>query len=309
MKKLLLSVLMLLSSAVHANTPVEVVVMFPPGGVNDTVGRAVAEYLKANNIPEAIVINKPGGDGVIGIDYALKSKGDAMVVANAGAFVFNRIVKKSLPYDVDRDFNLVVPIATVPSSIVVSVKSGINNMDEFIKAAQTRPLNCGLTNQGTTLAFRAMLKRLNIEKNVAIVPYKGTSQVSVDLLSGQIDCIMEPISSFVQAHNTGKALIIANTSDRPYEAVKEVPLLSRWVPGFKFESWFGIALPQAMPAERRQLYTRLLNQISNNAEYARMITGAGMTVAKPSADPVKWYRDEYNKWEAVRQNLGIEKVD
>ena len=309
MKKLLLSVLMLLSATVYANTTTEVVVMFPPGGVNDVVGRAVAEYLKANNIPEVIVVNRPGGDGIIGIEYALKNKNDTMVVANAGAFVFNRIVKKSLPYNVDRDFNLVVPVATVPSSIVMSTKSGITNMDEFIRAAQTRPLNCGLTNQGTTLAFRAILKRLNIEKNVAIIPYKGTSQVFVDLLGGQIDCIMEPISSFVQAHNTGKAVIIANTSDRPYEAVKEVPLLSRWVPGFKFESWFGIALPQNMPAERKKLYTSLLNQISSNFEFNRAIVGAGMTVAKPSADPVKWYKDEYNKWEAVRHNLGLAKID
>lgn len=308
MKKLLFSLLISLSTLVHANNT-EVVVLFPPGGVNDIVGRAVADYFKANRISDAIVVNKPGGDGVIGIDYVSKSKNDAMFVGNAGALVFNRIVKKSVPYDIERDFNLVVPVATVPSSIVVSTKSGITNMDEFIKAAQTRPLNCGLTNQGTTLAFRSLLKRLNIEKNVAIIPYKGTSQVSVDLLGGQIDCIMEPISSFVQAHNTGKAIIIANASDRVYEPVKQVPLLSRWVPGFKFESWFGIAIPQSMSADKKQLYIGLLNRVNDDPEYIRTITGAGMTVAKPSADPVRWYRDEYNKWEAVRQNLGIEKVD
>jgi tripartite-type tricarboxylate transporter receptor subunit TctC len=308
MKKLIIAALLLTSTIAHANTPTEVVVLFPPGGVNDVVGRAVTESFKKNNI-NTITVNKPGADGIIGIDYTLKNKTDSLVVANAGSLVFNRITKKSLPYDVDRDFNLVVPVAMVPSSIVVSMKSGITNMDQFIRAAQTRQLNCGLTNQGTTLAFKAALKKLNIEKNVAVIPYKGTSQVTVDLLSGQLDCIMEPISSFVQHHTAVKAIIIANTSDRAYEQMPQIPLLSKWIPGFKFESWFGLALPKTMKADKQKIYTEVLNKLSADVDYVSTINNAGMMVVRPSADPVKWYRDEYNKWEAVRQSLNIEKID
>jgi tripartite-type tricarboxylate transporter receptor subunit TctC len=295
-------------SNVQAKDVTEVVVLFTPGGVNDIVGRGVSEYLNSNSARKAVVINKPGADGVIGVTYALSNRNDALVVANAGTFVFNRVTKNKIPYDVDRDFSLVVPIAIVPSSLVTSTKSKITTMEEFISAAKSRPLNCGVTNSATTLALKTLLASLGLN-NVGVIPYKGTAQALTDLLSGQIDCTLEPVSSFVQAHESGQARIIATAGDRPYERVKSVPLLNKYVPGFKFQSWFGIAIPNSMPADRKAQYIQLLQALPADLEFNKTITNAGMTVVRPSADPKKWYNDEYNKWESIRQTLGIEKVD
>jgi tripartite-type tricarboxylate transporter receptor subunit TctC len=286
----------------------EVVVLFTPGGVNDIVGRGVSEYLNSNSNHETVVMNKPGGDGIIGVNYALSNRNDTLVVANAGTFVFNRVTKNKIPYDVDRDFSLVVPIAIVPSSLITSAKSKITTMEEFISAAKSQPLNCGVTNSATALALKTLLASLGLT-NVGVIPYKGTAQALTDLLGGQIDCTMEPVSSFVQAHESGKAYIIATAGDRPYERVKSVPLLNRYVPGFKFQSWFGIAIPTSMPSDRRDQYIQLLQKLPADLEFNKTITGAGMTVVRPSADPRKWYNDEYRRWENIREKLNIPKND
>ena len=295
-----------LCNASYANKETEVVVLFTPGGVNDVVGRSVAEYLTKNKL-ESIVVNKPGGDGIIGIQYA-QSRPNSMFVANAGSTVFNRVLKQKLPYDMEKDFSLVVPIASVPSSLIVNAQSKIKNMDEFIAVAKTKNLNCGTSNKGTEMALRTLLVNLDLP-NVAVVPYKSTSQIMVDLLGGQIDCTMEPISSFVQHHESGKVIVIGNASDKVYTKLKDVPFLSKWVPNFKFESWFGIAVPNTVEQSRREQYIKLLSSIDKDPDFVKSITDAGMQVNTPSKNPADWYGREYIKWEATRHRLNISKQE
>jgi len=307
MKKLIMSLLLFsLCNASYANKETEVVVLFTPGGVNDVVGRSVAEYLTKNKL-ESIVVNKPGGDGIIGIQYA-QSRPNSMFVANAGSTVFNRVLKQKLPYDMEKDFSLVVPIASVPSSLIVNAQSKIKNMDEFIAVAKTKNLNCGTSNKGTEMALRTLLVNLDLP-NVAVVPYKSTSQIMVDLLGGQIDCTMEPISSFVQHHESGKVIVIGNASDKVYTKLKDVPFLSKWVPNFKFESWFGIAVPNTVEQSRREQYIKLLSSIDKDLDFVKSITDAGMQVNTPSKNPADWYGREYIKWEATRHRLNISKQE
>lgn len=295
---------MAMCSTLHAST--EVVVLFTPGGVNDVVGRSVAEYLTKNKL-ESVVINRPGGDGIIGIQYA-QSRPNSMFVANAGSLVFNRVLKQKLPYDVEKDFSLVVPIASVPSSLIVNSQSKIKDMQEFIAVAKTRNLNCGTSNKGTEMALRTLLVSLDLP-NVVVVPYKSTSQIMVDLLGGQIDCTMEPISSFVQHHESGKVIVIGNASDKVYAKLKDVPFLSKWVPNFKFESWFGIAVPNTVEQSRREQYIKLLSSIDKDPDFVKSITDAGMQVNTPSKNPADWYGREYIKWEATRHRLNIPKQE
>lgn len=295
-----------LFNSAWANKETEVVVLFTPGGVNDIVGRAVSEYFIKNKL-ESVVVNRPGGDGIIGIQYA-QSRPNAVFVANAGSTVFNRVLKQRLPYDMEKDFSLVVPIASVPSSLIVNSQSRIKNMSEFITTAKTRNLNCGTSNKGTEMALRTLLKSLDLP-NVAVIPYKSTSQIMTDLLGGTIDCTMEPISSFVQHHESGKVIIIANASDRPYAKLKNIPFVSQWVPNFKFESWFGIAIPNTQDKSRRDQYVKLLSVIDKDPDYVKTITDAGMMVNTPSARPEEWYGREYIKWEAIRHRLNIDKQE
>jgi tripartite-type tricarboxylate transporter receptor subunit TctC len=208
----------------------------------------------------------------------------------------------------EKDFSLVVPIASVPSSLIVNAQSKIKNMDEFIAVAKTKNLNCGTSNKGTEMALRTLLVNLDLP-NVAVVPYKSTSQIMVDLLGGQIDCTMEPISSFVQHHESGKVIVIGNASDKVYTKLKDVPFLSKWVPNFKFESWFGIAVPNTVEQSRREQYIKLLSSIDKDPDFVKSITDAGMQVNTPSKNPADWYGREYIKWEATRHRLNISKQE
>jgi tripartite-type tricarboxylate transporter receptor subunit TctC len=304
-----IAAVLIFSWAVTVNATTEIVIAFPPGGVNDVVGRAASEYLKSSGAGESVVVNRPGGDGIIALNYALSSKNDTLTVASAGPFLFNGIVKKSWPVDVNKEFNLVVPLAVVPSGIIMSQKSGVTSLEQFIAVAKTRSLTCGITNQGTNMGLRTLLSKLKLEQNIVIVPYKGTAPAKLDLLGNHIDCLFEPISSFVQEHNANKLTVIAHGGYKTYDNLPQVALLSVTVKDFNYVNWFGIAMPKTMSAEKQQMYSKLLNAAPANLEFTRAINNAGMIVVKPSGDPSSWLNNERNKWDNNRKMLGIEKVD
>lgn len=297
--------LLAIASVAYANGPTEIVVSAPPGGPLDIVSRAVSAYFVREGVKDAVVLNKPGGDGLI----ALERKNDSIVAASPGPFVFNPIIKKKIPYDVNKDFELVVPLVIVPSSLIVSTQSKIQNVNEFVAEAKKRPLNCGVNNQGTAMALKLFLTKLNIEKNVEIIMYKGTAPTKLAVLSGELDCAMDPVSSYSQEHNLQKVNIIGVGGDQPYDAVKSVPLLSKYVPGYHYVSWFGMALPRTMSEKRRNYYKTLLNRISADLEYNQTIAASGMLVVHPTAESDKWITREQQKWNAVRKSFNIDKID
>jgi tripartite-type tricarboxylate transporter receptor subunit TctC len=59
------------ASADYPDKPVEVVVPFTAGGGTDLIARLVADYLGQEVEPALLVVNKPGGGGVIGARAAL----------------------------------------------------------------------------------------------------------------------------------------------------------------------------------------------------------------------------------------------
>lgn len=305
--RLIIATAMALNSFSYVQASTEIVVLTPPGGVNDIVGRSVTEYLRTQGV-DAVVVYKPGGDGAVGANYTLNSKNDALVIANAGTFIFNHISKKKLSYSPD-DFELIAPMATVPASLVVSNKIGAKSIEEFVQIARTRPLNCGVANQGTMLALRMFFSHLQIDRDIQIISYKGTSQIISDLIGGQIDCTLDPVSSYVKLHEGGKLTIIGVAEDRPNEQIKNFPMMSRYMPGFKYQSWFGVAVPIGMPREKQIYYLGLLSRITEDPEFNRAITTGGMLVSRIGIDSRKWYREEYSRWENARKNLKIEKTD
>jgi tripartite-type tricarboxylate transporter receptor subunit TctC len=56
----------------YPTRPVELVVPFVPGGGTDLIARAMSDYLGKKWGQPLLVVNKPGGGGVIGARYALK---------------------------------------------------------------------------------------------------------------------------------------------------------------------------------------------------------------------------------------------
>lgn len=123
---------------------------FGPGGVTDTLTRAIAKHLSERLKVPVIVENKPGANQINGIQY-LKTKpvdGYTLLMGTGSALVQNPGVRKDLPYDTERDF---VPVAMLGVQAgVVSVAPGVpaKTLEEFIAYARREPGKLNFGSQG-----------------------------------------------------------------------------------------------------------------------------------------------------------------
>jgi len=117
-----------------------IIVPYAPGGGTDILARLYAQKLTESWGQSVVVENRPGADGVIGSSIVARSSPDgytlALVVA---AHVINASMKRTLPYDVLRDFAPVTLVAASPWVVVVNPTVPANNIQELIALAKTQP--------------------------------------------------------------------------------------------------------------------------------------------------------------------------
>jgi len=237
MKKILLAILATVSLSAYSKAPIELVVPNLPGGQIDVFARQAQKQLISELGREVIVVNKPGGDGRIAVQYVQRQSATAPVfLVFSTGLAFNRILFDDPGYSYS-DYEFIGPLNTTPATFAVSTQSGIRTVGDFITQAQLRPLNCGASNSASLLAGRYMMKKLKLT-NVQIVPFKGSSELNAQLIGGAIDCAVDTWLAQGNLHRSGKIKVLA--VGKP---VDDIRTFSEIIPGFEFYNWAGIAIP------------------------------------------------------------------
>jgi tripartite-type tricarboxylate transporter receptor subunit TctC len=187
MKKITLLLLSIfLSLTTQASKPIEIIVPYPPGGTVDTVARAVHQEINRHTDLNTVVVNRPGAEGVVAAQYFLSTPGDKIYITATGTSLFLKLTNKTTTFDPINDFQIIGPVATASTVLVVSEKSGINDLSDFIKQSRTRNFNCGTSNSIAT--FFGEYFSHHYKTKLTIVPYKGSAMVLSDLIGGHINC-------------------------------------------------------------------------------------------------------------------------
>src|ERR1035437_9662710 len=64
----------------YPSRPIRIISIFPPGGGNDILCRAVAQKLTENFKQQVLVENRPGANGIIGREAAARSAPDGYTI-------------------------------------------------------------------------------------------------------------------------------------------------------------------------------------------------------------------------------------
>ncbi len=306
MKQLFLALLFAVST-VHANDVRELVSPYAPGGVVSSFGRVLQKHVVEELKVDMVMVNKPGADARIGVKYVANQPADGKtwILAATGPFLFNQVVYEDPGYNVN-DFDLVVPMAQSPSIIAVSNQSGITNLKEFIQRAQTKPMNCGVSNSGALFLTKYVVSKLKLDK-VEIVNFKGASEVSMALMNGTIDCSVDTLQSQFRFHQDNKLKIIAVSSVAKNELLPNTELFSKVLPNFSFYSWYGIGVLKATPLRDKALILQAMRNINQSESYRNNIRALGLELGNPAVDPHTFIQNEYQRFEAIRKSAGIAK--
>ena len=307
MKKIVALLAMFWSFSVWAQT-LSIVVPFPPGGAPDVWARILERHLGDAIKRPVVVMNRPGADGRLAMDHVATSTGSSTILlATTGSYLFNRVIYNRLNHTFEH-FDAMVPMTRIPIVFSVNPTSPVRSFRDLAQLANQRPVNCAASSASSFFLGRYLMEQLQIT-NVTWVPFKGSADMNMQLMAGNIDCGFDPLSTHLPLHASGRLRILYSSGAAKHVQLPDVSLLRDIVPGLTFYNWYGIAIPRSFdPVERDRIFAAL-RSISNRPDYRDSVEKTNLELVDPPNDSTAWIRAEYTRWETIRQRLNIPKID
>ncbi|HEY2185804.1 MAG TPA: tripartite tricarboxylate transporter substrate binding protein [Xanthobacteraceae bacterium] len=259
--------------------PVKVMVPYGPGGISDTLARVTADRLAKTFGQPFVIDNRGGAGGVIGTEAAARSPADGYTLYLAGGaqLTVNPLVKK-LPYDPLRDFAPISMVSINGMALTVHPDLPARSVREFIDYVRANPgkinyASAGL-GQSSHLTPAAFAAREGL--NMVVVPYQSTPQALVGLLSGSAQVFFGNVSDVLELVHTGKARMLAISTERRVAQFPDIPTVSETVPGFVMTGWIGYFAPTGTPRPIIARLSKALVAICREPELAKTMANAGV---------------------------------
>jgi tripartite-type tricarboxylate transporter receptor subunit TctC len=306
---LLLAVLPPAHAADFPTRAVRLLVGFPPGGPIDIQARLIAQKL-GERLKQAVVVeNRPGADGVLATNAVATAEpdGHTLILVSIG-FATVPSLNKKLPYDPEKDFAPIVYTAAGAMVLVANPKLPAKSISELLALARSRPgqINYGSAGIASSnhLGVELLARSAGVRMNH--VPYKGAAPATTDLLSGQIDIMLNPISNALPHMATGKLRALGVSTAKRAAAAPDVPAIAETVPGFDVTLWSGIFAPARTPPQVVALLNREIDAILASPEMRGSLAKYGFEpVGGTPEDFGRFVHGELGKWAAVVQEAGI----
>ena len=230
--------------------PVRVVIVFPPGGATDIVGRLAFQKVGEQLNQQFVIDNRAGAGGTIGAALVAKSPPDGYtVMVYSATLVANAHLYRNLPYDALKDFIGITPVARLVGMLVVHPSMPVRTMKDFIALAKARPgeISYGTAGVGAFQHLSTSLLANMAGVSIIHVPYKGGGPASVAAAAGEIQMMLTPISEVLPHIKSNRVRPIAVSSATRTTQFPELPTIAETVKGYEFVSWMGTFVPAGTP--------------------------------------------------------------
>lgn len=296
---------------VHAqDKPIQIIVPFGPGGSGDISARMLSEFLTKKTGRAVVVDNKPGGNGIIGVEAARTSPADGSVLllATTSTHLANPALFRKLPYDPGKDFRLVGSFGPGSTYLLVRPDAPYKTLPEFVRAAKAAPgqLNYGHFNATSKVTAALFAHEAGVE--LTPIPYKQVGQAMSELIAGQIQVVFTDTvqgDSFVAS---GQLRALAVHSDARLKRYPDLPLVTESIPNFTIRGGFlGIAVPAATPLAVQQQLNAWINEAVTTDPIKARLEGFAFAPAAVTLEQLAAFeREERAKW---KQYVEIAKIE
>lgn len=288
---------------------VRVIVPFPAGGGNDSMGRLLAQRLTETLGKQFYVDNRAGANGMVGSEFVARAPKDGYtLLVNGANFVTTPSLYAKPTYDPIKQFEPISLTAIAPNVLVVHPSVPARNVKELIALAKARPkqVNFAGSGSGSTPHLAGELFRTMTATQMLHIPYRGTGPAITGLLSGEVETMFMPALAAVPLITSNRVLAIAVTSRERLPALKDLPTVAEsGLKGYESSQWYGVLAPAGTPAEIVTLLNAQIVKIMQGADMKQRMAEAG-SVAVGSTREVfaKHLADELAKWARVIKASG-----
>ncbi|BDB28011.1 MFS transporter [Cupriavidus sp. TA19] len=293
-----------------AQKPITLVVPFAPGGGNDILARAIAPKM-GQLLGQTIVIeNKPGAGGNLGADYVAHAAPDGYTLVIASSQItMNPFLGMKVPFQVERDFEPVGRIASVPIMLVANPEQPFRTLQEFIQYTRANPgkLSYSSPGPGTPQHLAGeVFAKLN-KTELLHVPYRGTGPSIADLMGGQVQISFATFASSIQFVRAGKLRALGIAGKKRSALMPDLPTFAEaGIAGYDAELWYSLLAPARTPKAVVDKVNAALVAALKSPDVAGQLAKQGFEPQASTPDELKAYiGKEMSRWQRVIQDNNI----
>jgi tripartite-type tricarboxylate transporter receptor subunit TctC len=292
------------------NKPIRMVVPFPPGGPIDVIGRLIGQHLSTTLGQNVVIDNRPGAGGTVGAKAVATSDpdGHTLLMGSTTTLSISPYLYKNVGYD---PFKGLVPVATVSTGamlLAVNASLEAKTVKALIDYARANP---GKLNYGAGTAspphVAGELFKYSTKTNIVFVPYKGAAPALTDLLSNQIQVMIDATGTLLPHVRSGKLRALAVTSSARNPELPQVPtMIEAGVEGYLLDFWTGVVAPAGTPADVIAKLNAAINAGLKTPDVLASMKKFNIEAnIKSPKDAIAFMEGESKKWGDILKKTGV----
>jgi tripartite-type tricarboxylate transporter receptor subunit TctC len=296
--------------AEYPDRPIRFIVPSAAGGAADINARLLAAELAKLVGQQIVVDNRPGAAGSIGMELIARAVPDGYTIGygTSAALAINRSLLAKLPYDPDKDFQMVALMGYQPNLLAVALPLPVKSVQELIVYAKNNPgkLSYGSSGSGTPSHLGMEMFKQMTGTQIVHVPYKAAQQAIAEMIARQVHLLFDNFGSIVPHVKGGRIRGLGVTSKKRSSALPELPTLDEaGVPGFELTAWGGVVVPSGVLKPTVAKLNAEINRGLASPSLKEKVSLFGYEVAGGTPEHfTEHVRQEAAKWAAVIKRSG-----
>ncbi len=287
---------------------------FSPGASTDIVARVIAQKLTEAWGQTAVVENRPGASGMIGLTAVARAPADGhmlgmMIVSHATSAALQGGKPAVAVVDLVRDFAPVTQVVSQPYLIVVNPSLPVRSLRDLIALAKAKPgaVTYGSSGIGSVLHLGGELLAVRTQVQMTHVPYKGAAPALADVAGGHLVMQISTRMSAQPFLASGRVRALAVTSTERVPGLELPTVRESGITGpYEVNGWYGIVATAGTPAGTIERLNQDINRILKMPDVRERMTVEGTIPA--SGTPAQFgelVRSEVEKWRRIIRQAGI----
>ena len=277
------------AEASYPSKVIHIINPFSGGGPTDVISRIVADQLFVRWHQPVIVEYKTGAGGNIAMEYTARAAADGytLVTAPTGPLMINQYIFSKMNYDTFRDFTPISLMVGIDNVLIADPNLPAKNLKELIAYAKAHPgkLNYASPGIGSQPHLAGEMFKIATGIDMLHIPYKGTSEGVMAIMTGQITMMFAQISAVTSFIEAGKVRAIGIADKKRSPLLPHVPTLDeQGLTGFESISIYALMAPKGTPRPVVDKLASEVGRILKEPAVQKKLAAIGMDVIASTPD-------------------------
>jgi len=234
----------------YPSRPIRVVSSTGTGSGPDVIARIIFDHMSRELGQQLVMENNPTGGGLVAAQQVAGATPDGYTLMSPSASVFTVLpMRQERAPRLGQQLTAVAYYGDMTLVVCVSPSLGVNTLQELVDLVKRDPkkvLYAGNTN-GSLPHMSGVLLNSRLGGGLTFVPYRSSADGLKDLLSGQINMIIEGVASLHGAIQAGSIKPLAMTMAQRAPNWPQIPTVGELLDGYAAQGWAGLAAPAGTP--------------------------------------------------------------